>query len=386
MTERPDRLAGFHARAVVETIRQPLLVLDSGFRVSSANRAFYRDFEVDPGSTIGAPFWELGGGQWDVPALRELLERVLAVDTVVEDFEVRDTFPGLGLRSFLVNARQVDLESEGEDERDDRLILLAFEDVTDRIRAQQALEHHARQLERSNRDLEEFAHAASHDLQEPLRKVRTFADRLAGSLGDAALDEKQRLYLDRMQDAAIRMQTRIDDLLVLARVSRQKSRRVPVDLDAVVAGVLRDLEGPVQESGAEIEVGSLPVVVADAAHMELLFQNLISNALKYREPDEPPRIRVRARPLEPPAGDDREWTRIEVTDNGIGFEQVYAEQIFRPFERLHGRGEYEGSGVGLSVCRRVVELHGGWIRARSAPGEGATFEIDLPNTQHTEEI
>ena len=370
-----------YAWAVVQTIRQPLLVLDADLRVVSANPAFYRHFQTEPGETLGARVWKLGNGQWDIPALRSRLGRVLPADTVVEDFEVRHVFEHLGPRVLLLNARQV-----RRDERRFQLILLAFEDVTERLRAERAVERHASQLERSNRDLEEFAHAASHDLQEPLRKVRTFADRLVGSLDRDALDERQRLFLDRMQDAAARMQTRIDDLLVLARVSRRDPARGTVELGAVVGGVLRDLESTTAAAGATIEVGALPSIEADAAHLELLFQNLISNSLKYRNPAIPPAIRIAASPAEVPPGDDRRWTRITVADNGIGFEQQYAERIFRPFERLHGRGEYEGSGVGLSVCRRVVELHGGTITAAGRPGEGATFEILLPDTQHEPEV
>lgn len=372
----PSPGSGDFARAIVQTIRQPLIVLDERYRVVSANPAFYRHFGVPAEDTVGRLLWELGDRQWDEPALRELLSGVLAEHETVEDFEVRHEFQRLGPRVFLVNARQVSLEGEGY-----RFLLVAFEDVTERRRAERLLMRYTDQLRRSNRDLEEFAHAASHDLQEPLRKVRTFADRLVGSVDAAALDERQRLYLDRIEDATRRMQQRIDDLLDLARVARAEMRHEDVDLGAVATSVLRDLESAVAETSAEIDVGPLPGIEGDAAHLELVFQNLLANALKYREADAPPRVRIASSPAAAPDGDEREWISITVSDEGIGFEQQYAERIFRPFERLHGRTEYEGSGVGLSVCRRIVEAHSGRIRATGEPGEGATFEILLPTTQ-----
>lgn len=370
-----------YARAIVETIRQPLLVLDDRFRVLSANPAFYRHFRVDPSDVEGTELWALGNGQWDGPALRRLLTRVLETHEPVEDFEVRHEFESIGWREFLINARQVAREGT-----EYQLLLIAFEDVTERRRAERALREHTRQLERSNRDLEEFAHAASHDLQEPLRKVRTFADRFVASVETASLDDRQRLYLERMQDGAARMQKRIDDLLGLARVTRRQPDRESIDLNDAVDAAIAALETPIAEANATIEVGELPRIEADQAHMELLFQNLLSNAIKYRRPDVPPVVRVEGGPAQ--ASDPHEqrpMVRILFSDNGIGFEQEYADRIFRPFERLHGRSEYEGTGVGLSICRRVVELHDGTISATSSPGEGATFEVRLPTVHRSRE-
>lgn len=369
-----------YAQAIVETIRQPLVVLDETFRVCFANPAFYRHFRIGSDDVMGCEFWLLDRGQWNTPELRRVLDRVLNLCETIEDLEVRYAVDDLGIRTFLLNARHVSL-----DEREYPLVLIALEDVTERRRAEAAAAEHSRQLERSNRDLEEFAHAASHDLQEPLRKVRTFADRFVSTIDQDLLDERQRLYLERMHDAAARMQARIDDLLGLARVSRRTPQREVVELSTVVRSALRNLENAIAESGAIVDVGPLPTIEGDAAHLELVFQNMVSNAIKYRRSDVPPLIHIQSESVPAPPPDDRAWISVRVVDNGIGFEQEYARRIFRPFERLHGRGDYEGSGVGLSICQRVIELHGGSITATSKPGAGATFEIRLPATHREPE-
>jgi len=243
------------------------------------------------------------------------------------------------------------------------------------------VEERTAELARSNAELERFAYVASHDLQEPLRKILAFGDRLATRCGDQ-VDERGQDHLRRMLSAAARMRTLIDDLLMFSRVQGDAGRRAPVDLGEVVRGVVDDLETRVAESGATVEVGELPVVDADRVRMRQLFQNLLGNAVKFARPDVPPLVRVRAVPAsgERPPGiaPTEALCRILVEDNGIGFEPKYAEQIFGVFQRLHRRTEYEGTGIGLAVCRRIVAGHRGLLTARSAPGEGATFEITMP--------
>ncbi len=242
-------------------------------------------------------------------------------------------------------------------------------DVTERRRAEEALSEFARKLERSNRDLEQFAFVASHDLQEPLRKVQIFVDRLTESEG--RLDDQQRVYLERMQSAAGRMKGMVDGLLQLSRVSTQGQPFARVDLSDVAAEVLSDLEEQVARTGGKVEIDKLPVVEGDPLQLCQLLQNLIGNALKYHHPDIGPVVRVRARQIS---------SRVEilVEDNGIGFDQEDVEKIFQPFQRLVGRSEYEGSGMGLSICKKIVERHSGEITAKGAPGKGATFIVSLP--------
>ncbi|MDG3008091.1 sensor histidine kinase [Paludisphaera mucosa] len=226
------------------------------------------------------------------------------------------------------------------------------------------------ELRRSNDDLERFAATASHDLQEPLRKVQAFGDRLADRCGPM-LDDRGREDLRRIVRAAGRMRGLIVDLLDLARVGLEARSFAAVDLAAVAAEVVSDLEVAIRESGGRVEVGPLPTIQADPVQMRQLFQNLIGNALKFHRPGEPPSVRVAARQVA------AAW-ELEVADQGVGFDAEHHERIFEPFQRLHGRNAYEGAGMGLAICRRIVDRHAGTIAATSAPGAGTTFRVALP--------
>ena len=270
----------------------------------------------------------------------------------------------------------------------DRLVgeVVIFKDITERKRTQDTLAKKAAELARSNAELEQFAFVASHDLQEPLRKIQSFGDRLKSKL-DAAKLTDGRDYLERMQNAAARMQTLINDLLTFSRVISASQPFVPVDLQAIVRGVLSDLEVRIEQSKAVVEVGPLPTIEADPMQMRQLFQNLIGNALKFQPPGNRPVVKVEAQPCGRTVGGGteaeavEELTELTVQDNGIGFDEKYLDKVFAVFQRLHGRNEYEGTGVGLAVCRRITDRHGGAITARSKFGEGATFIVQLPVRQ-----
>lgn len=240
-----------------------------------------------------------------------------------------------------------------------------------------ALKVFATRLEQSNRELQDFASVASHDLQEPLRKIQAFGDRLktkhAASLNDEGLD-----YLSRMQQAAQRMQVLIDDLLTFSRVTSKAQPFAPVDLAYVAQEVKSDLDARIERTGGRVEIGALPTIEAEPTQMRQLLQNLIANALKFHRPGEAPIVKVSA-DLQEEGADS--CCRMIVEDNGIGFDEKYLDRIFTVFQRLHGRSEYEGTGIGLAVCRRIVERHGGSITARSAPGQGSTFIVTLPLRQ-----
>jgi light-regulated signal transduction histidine kinase (bacteriophytochrome) len=253
-------------------------------------------------------------------------------------------------------------------------------------KANEALKTFAARLERSNRELQEFASVASHDLQEPLRKVRAFGDLLQAEYA-TALDAEGRDYLERMQGAASRMQTLINDMLMLARLESEARPFVAIDLNRIARNVLADLEVQIARSGARVELGDLPIIEADPLQMRQLLQNVIGNALKFYRPQESPVVKIRSRSiagyLPGLAGNTagHRYCQISVEDNGIGFDERYLDRIFAVFQRLHGRGEYEGTGIGLAICRRIVERHSGNITATSAPGQGATFIITLPVEQ-----
>lgn len=344
----------------MNTVREPLLVLDERFHVRFVNHAFERHFGLTAEHAVGRSLWSIGERQWDKPELRELLEHVLPERSRFDDFELSHDFGALGRRVLWLNASEIVLPASAG-----RRILLAMEDVTERRRA-------AEEIAERTRELERYATVASHDLQEPLRKIRTFGALLVEECADA-LSESGREYVARMSSAATRMQALIDDLLTLARTSTSATRATRVGLQAVVRDALLDLDVALSESGAAVEVGDLPAVHADPVQMRQLFQNLLANAIKFRRPGVPPRVVVSARSAGTPA-----VAEVTVSDNGIGFDDRHIEQIFAPFQRLHGRHEYGGNGIGLAVCRRIVERHRGAIRAHSVVGEGSTFVVTLP--------
>ncbi|HEX4084276.1 MAG TPA: ATP-binding protein [Chthoniobacteraceae bacterium] len=258
-------------------------------------------------------------------------------------------------------------------------------DVSERKEAEERLRLAAEQLRRSNLELQEFASIASHDLQEPLRKIQAFGDRLKSKCA-AGLGENGRDYLERMQDAARRMQILLHDLLTLSRVTSKALPFEPVDLRKIAEDVVSDLEVRIEQTQANVEIGRLPVIDADPVQMRQLIQNLLSNALKFQRPEVTPEVIVSAKVLDnadslPGAMPGEELCQIVIKDNGIGFDERYLDRIFQVFQRLHSRSEYEGTGIGLAVCRKIADRHGGAIYAKSAEGEGATFIVTLPVKQ-----
>ena len=260
-------------------------------------------------------------------------------------------------------------------------------DITQRKQAEEALREaesmmkdYAQKLERSNRELQAFAVIASHDLQEPLRKIKSFSDlletRMVGQVDDQVKD-----LLDRMRKAVLHMQELIDSLLTYSRVTTKAQPFRRADLNTIASEVLLNLEMQAERLEAKIELGELPKLEADPVQMYQLLQNLIGNALKFHRPGISPVIKVEGKILSSPRGKGRQSVEISVRDNGIGFDMKYLDRIFQPFERLHGRSEYEGTGMGLAICKKIVELHNGTITARSVVGEGTTFIVTLPADQ-----
>ena len=243
-------------------------------------------------------------------------------------------------------------------------------DMTDRKRIEEALLGYQRKLKQSNYDLEQFAAIAAHDLKAPLRKIQFFSEHLLTTL-DNMLDDENRDDLSRIQRSAEGMQTLIDDLLALAKISSQKQPFVPVDMVQVVQAAISDLSEPIREKHAQVHIGELCSLHGDPGQLQLLMQNLLENAFKFHKPGQPPEVTISCCQSEG-------MCQIRVEDNGIGFPPEQAERIFKPFERLHGKTAFPGSGVGLGICKRIVERHNGTITAVGRPGEGAVFTVCLP--------
>jgi signal transduction histidine kinase len=351
------------AQTILDTMREPILILDVALRVKMVNRPFYRTFRVKPEETENKLVYELGDGQWNIPKLRVLLDKVCVDDMQIEDFEVERDFTGIGRRFMVLNARRI------QPETGQSTILLAIEDITERTEIERALELHAKELERSNADLEQFAYVASHDLQEPLRMVTSFTQLLAKRY-KGKLDSDADEFIAYIVEGATRMHRLINDLLAYARLGSRAAEFVPTDCEAIFADAVSNLGSAMEENGATVTHDPLPPVMADMDQLSRLFQNLLSNAIRFRAAD-PPVVHVSAR------RNENEWL-FSVRDNGIGIDPEQFERVFLVFQRLRGKSEHSGTGVGLAICKKIVERHGGKIWIESQAGKGSTFYFTIP--------
>jgi two-component system, chemotaxis family, CheB/CheR fusion protein len=392
-------LSRLYAESIVTTIREPLIILNKNLLVKSANKSFYAKFKTHPEETEGRPLFELGNSQWNIPALRKMLEKILPEKFSIVDFEVSHEFPVIGFRTMILNATQI-LRSHG----DEQAILLAFEDITEKKRIDNELNLFSKELEKkvlertyslnkanaelnySNESLEQFAYIASHDLQEPLRKIRTFSgilrDNFTGELPPAAQD-----LISKITRSSERMSTLIREVLDFSRILHNDVAFEKLNLNHVVSEIIDDFDLIISEKSALIQCDKLPVIEGIPIQIKQLFHNLIGNSLKFSKKDVSPVISVSSEMLP-----DQEkmnyktlapgvpYCRISIKDNGIGFEQQFADQIFLIFHRLHGRTEYAGTGIGLALCKKIVVNHNGEITAHSNETDGATFRILLPLT------
>ncbi|GAB3914304.1 hypothetical protein GCM10028803_59510 [Larkinella knui] len=261
---------------------------------------------------------------------------------------------------------------------------VTFLDITENKRIQHQLEATIHQIRNSNENLEQFAYIASHDLQEPLRKLQAFGDVLQSQFADSLVDGEVDL-VRRIQNSAKRMQVLVRDLLTYSRLSTQSEPFENISLARLIKEVLGDLEMSIMEKKAAVEVGPLPNLLGNPLRLRQLFQNLVANAIKFQKADQKPRIQIRARypkpdemPEELRNQTQRLFLLIEVADNGIGFDEKYKARIFQPFQRLESRSAYSGTGIGLAICKKVAEIHGGTIDVTSQIGQGSTFKVFLP--------
>ena len=367
-----------YLQTMMDSMLDILTTTDVSGAITDVNRATERLTGHPREALIGRPFQGLFT---DVEAAQAVVEKALAEKNIADYRLFLSARDGQVLP---VNCNATVLQDpEGRTTG----VLFALRDITERLRVEEALTRQALELKRSNDELEQFAYVASHDLQEPLRKVMAFGDRLKTKWGEGSGEEGGD-YLERMQEAAKRMQVLINDLLSLSRVTTRAQPFAQVDLGQVAQTVVSDLEVQIEQTGGRVEMGELPTLEADETQMRQLLQNLIHNALKFHREDAPPVVKVYGRVLRgrrggPPSAGER--CQVFVEDNGIGFEEKYADRIFGVFQRLHGRSDYGGTGIGLPICRKIAERHGGSIVARSEPGKGARFIITLPVAQVKEE-
>lgn len=369
INEAEDRLRQREAMygAVVENIPQKIFMKDRNFRYMSINESFARDLGIEPEEAVGKT------DRAFFPP--ELAEKYRADDERVMSEEVTDEFD----EEYVEDGEKRIVHTTKTPVRDENGnvigVLGIFRDVTERRRAEQKLEETLKELERSNQELEHFAYVVSHDLQEPLRMVTSYVQLLKKRY-EGQLDSDADEFIGFAADGATRMQKMINDLLQYSRVGTRGNPPEPTDCNELLEKALQNLEVAIDESDAEVTCDELPTVQADESQLIQLFQNLVGNAIKFRS-DDPPRVRIGARRK------DGDWL-FSVSDNGIGMEPEQADRIFKVFQRLHGRDKYPGTGIGLAVCKRIVERHGGDIWVDSEPGQGSTFYFTIPGEEAEE--
>ncbi|MEP7265499.1 MAG: chemotaxis protein CheB [Bacteroidota bacterium] len=383
----------FYSEAIITTMREPLVVLDRLLRIKTANASFYKKFNVDEQETEDQLFYEIQNHQFDNAQLRSLLEKILPQKKRIDDFEIKLEFPSVGERTLLLNAQQIVNAKTAE-----QLILLAIEDVTERRLVEEKLKTFAqdletevvertRELQQTNDQLQQFAYITSHDLQEPLRKILTFSSALREKHAEE-LTEGSKFLLNKIETSSMRMSNLIQDVLNYSHLMNYEKLFVDTNLNETLDDILNDFDLLIEQKKAKIKIDVLPIISAVPMQMYQLFSNLLSNSLKFSKEGVAPLIHITTGMLSkkemakyPTLSNKLSYVEIIFRDNGIGFEQDYAEKIFVIFQRLHSKQAYIGTGIGLALNKKIAENHHGLIFAKSNATRGASFHVILPKQQ-----
>jgi PAS domain S-box-containing protein len=383
--ERVTQEAQAYSESIVDTVREPLVILDAELRVLSANRSFYQTFRVTAEETVGQLLYDLGNGQWDVPPLRKMLEEILPTSTTVEAYEVEHEFETIGRRIMLLHARRIYREATTT-----AMVLLAIEDITERKRAEEVLERLNSELDHKNKELESVLYVASHDLWSPLVNIKGFSGELdqackavrslvrGATLPDdlkeqleTAVDEKIPRALDFIVASVTKMDMLLAGLLRLSRLGQAAIHPALLDMKAMLAGIAKSFEFQVREMGATLQIDDLPPCLGDATQVNQVFSNLLDNAIKYLDPARSGVIRIHGQ-------QEKGWATYCVEDNGIGIAPDDQDRVFEVFHRLNPDGPTTGEGLGLTTVRRIVDRQEGQVRLESEPGKGSRFFVSLP--------
>jgi len=361
-----------YAESVINTVREPLIVLNQDLRVVTASRSFYEVFKVNPEETMGQLIYDLGNKQWDIPKLRELLETILPEKTTFDNYEVEHDFTDIGRRIMLLNARQIERASGKE-----RIILLAIDDITEKKKLERDVVKARDVAEASNKELEAFSYSVSHDLRAPLRGIDGFSEALLDDYRDK-LDATGKNYLERIRAGTQRMGSLIDDILKLSRVSRAELKRESIDLSEMVQAILLTVRQNNPARDVKVSIQKDIIIDGDRHLLEIALTNLIDNAWKFTGKTKNARIEFGTllkdgKPV------------IFIRDNGVGFDMAYVDKLFGAFQRLHKIAEFPGTGIGLATVKRIITRHGGEVWAESEVGKGATFYFTLKDAGNDKE-
>jgi len=402
------------SNAIIATLHEPMIVMDKDLRIKTANKSFYRIFQLNEDRAEGKHLFDLEDKQWNIASLRELLEHIIPKNSSFTNFKITHTFPRIGEKDFLLNASRIVQKSHGE-----QLILLSFNDITEAMRTQKnELEVYAKDIEktktynltlkkavlertkeldlsnkalteknnelgRMNKELEAFAYVSSHDLQEPLRKIQTFADRILEK-EVKNLSALGKVYFEHMQKSANRMQLLIEELLTFTSLNSAERKFETLQLADIVGDVQSELKEQLEEKKAEFKFDKMCEVRIIPFQFRQLINNLICNSLKFSKTDIPVKIKISSEIVKIEEIRTTEslthelYCHIIFEDNGIGFEQEYSKRIFEVFEKLHSKDEYPGTGIGLAIVKKIIENHHGIINATSELNKGTIFDIYIP--------
>ena len=361
-----------YAESIVETVREPLVVLDTDLRVISVNHSFYQTFKVSPEDTKEKLIYDLGNRQWNISKLRVLLEEIIPRDNQFQNFEVDHEFPTIGRKIMLLNARQIYSKGIGA-----HMILLAIEDITERKKAEdeikklnEDLERRAIELEAAYKELETFSYSVSHDLRTPLVVIGGFSRVLLEKYSNH-LDAKGQRFLSIIHSNAGKMLQLIDDLLTFSRSEHQQMKPSDIDMGELARGVFEELKSDLPEQTLRLDIKTLPPAHGDQSMIRQVFVNLLSNAIKFTGPKGVGTIQIDCMVKE-------NQNVYCVKDNGVGFDMRCAGELFGVFQRHHSVDEFEGTGVGLAIVQRIINRHGGKVWAEGEVNKGATFYFTLP--------
>jgi two-component system CheB/CheR fusion protein len=385
-----------YTEAIIATLREPIVILDTKLRIKNLNNAFATKYNTTNKATKGKFIYEILEGLFENKSLKHLVEKVLSEKVPVENYQISVNLRPETESIMLCNARQIVNKSSSES-----LILLAIEDITSRKRVEASLqelsdgfenkvkertselENSVEALSKANIRLQQLAFIMSHDLQEPVRKILVFASILQQEKFN--LSENSAIVVQRIIKASERMKTLISDLLAYSHLKNDDGLFIPTDLNVVLKNILLDFELLIEDKNVEIKIGTLPIVKAIPLQMNQLFYNLISNALKFLKSENRAKIKILSTMLSssqienyPQLNKHLSWCEIIFTDNGVGFDGQYEQQIFTMFKRLHDNDIYVGTGMGLSISSKIVENHNGIIFAKSEVNKGAAFHVILP--------
>lgn len=365
-----------YAESIVNTIREPLIVIDKDSMIKSANPAFYKYFQTTESQTEAHSFFEIGNCQWNFPEFKDLISKVLSEKASIKDYKIDTLCPGIGKKTMMVNANRIaNYKPEG-------MILLALEDITELLAANALLTAKNTELQINNEQLEMFSAAASHDLQEPLRKIQMFCGKILDH--DKGLAESTIHNLDRVLFTASNMRQLIADLINYSKINFMNKQLKKTDLNLLLRKTISDTKDTIDEKNAVIIIGPLPQLEVIPYQIQQLFTNLISNSIKYAKETLTPEITIEAsQPSDEEMAEFAEshhisYVKICVSDNGMGFSKDYEEQVFNPFVRLHSKDQCSGSGLGLTLVKKIIDNHHGFIKASGNINKGTKMLIYLP--------